>query len=99
MSLKVTKYLGNFNQKICYQEHSKVAQSGHTGWNIKYQSGHTGWNIKYQSAVKRVVKRKGNGVRREEKDEAASVAGFQNFFCLNAREQTMAKQFSANRGC
>ena len=88
MSLKVTKYLGNFNQKICYQEHSKVAQSGHTGWNIKYQS-----------AVKRVVKRKVNGVRREEKDEAASVAGFQNFFCLNAREQTMAKQFSANRGC
>ena len=29
---KVSKYLGHFNEKICFQELSKMAQSGHTAW-------------------------------------------------------------------
>ena len=31
---KVTKYLGYFCNKICYQELLKIAQSGHTGSNV-----------------------------------------------------------------
>ena len=30
-SQKVTKYLGNFCEKNCHQELSKIVQSGHTG--------------------------------------------------------------------
>ena len=31
-SQKVTKYLGYFSKKICHQEVSKIAQSGHPAW-------------------------------------------------------------------
>ena len=42
---KVSKCLGHFSEKICYQELSKIAQTGYTGWRLLSQGVLKRWPI------------------------------------------------------
>ena len=39
-SQRDAKYLGYFCREICHQDHSKIAQSGHAGWQCNQFLGH-----------------------------------------------------------
>ena len=44
---KVSQYLGRFNEKICYLEISKIAQSGHTALNPTSLASHLQFSVDF----------------------------------------------------